>query len=323
MVFFRFVSIFFLCYGALSAIEGLTYPQTVSFGEIEEECVGIAIAIFENQSTKPLVITSMQSSCGCSVPQASSNIILPSGNVVVVVKVDSTGKRGAVKKNVRVYLEGETSPLIFFVEGVVNPKPVRLGKDQAHKMQGVSIFSKDCASCHVQPTVGKEGRDLFLVTCAFCHGTNRQGSSSGTIAPALTDPKPHWLQILTQGTYENGGKMPGFLKDHGGPLTEKQIAGLVAFFEGQKEPLKDQGERGGKELYLESCSACHGGDLMGGIGSALKGDKGVLRAHTQESLAELLKKGKGHLMMPSFLREKGGRLSEGEIELVAKYLVGD
>jgi len=320
-VFFRVVSIFFLCYGALSAIEGLTYPSTISFGTIEEGQTGIAIAVFENQTTKPFVITSMKSSCGCTVPTPSSNVINPSGNVVLVVKVDSTGKRGMVKKNVRVNLEGETRPLLFFVEGVVNPKTVHLGKDQAHKMQGVSIFSKDCASCHVEPTKKRSLPSFSLVGCAFCHGTNRQGSSSGTIAPALVDPKPHWLQIITQGTYENGGKMPGFLGKHGGPLTEGQIASLVRFFEGEREQVKDQRERSGRELYLENCSACHGQDQTGGVGPALQGDQGVLRAHTKESLGEMLKKGSGHLMMPSFLREKGGRLSEGEVEKVVDFLL--
>jgi len=312
-VFFRVVSIFFLCYGALSAIEGLTYPSTISFGTIEDAQTGIAIAILENQSTKPLAITSMKSSCGCTVPTPSSNVINPSGNVVLVVKVDSTGKRGMVKKNVRVHLEGETRPLLFFVEGVVDPKPVHLGKDQAHLMKGGSIFGQNCASCHVEPTKDRTGRDLFLVACAFCHGTFGQGSGLAGGGVPLKDPQPHWLGMISEGSTNKGGAMPGFLKDHGGPLTEGQIASLVAFFEGGKEPLKDQGERGGKELYLESCSACHGGDLMGGVGPALKGDQGVLRAHTQESLAELLKKGKGHLMMPSFLREKGARLSEGRL----------
>ena len=151
-----------------------------------------------------------------------------------------------------------------------------------------------------------------MTDCAFCHGTNRQGG----YAPPLKKTMPHWYQIITAGTNLS---MPGFLKEHGGPRTKEQIESLMTFF---RHPnltnLKPNKSISVRRLYDYKCSACHGSKQLGGIGANLKDAK---KNYTVGSLSKLLKEGTDHLMMPSFLKEKGGSMTDEEIDKLSKYLI--
>jgi mono/diheme cytochrome c family protein len=70
------------------------------------------------------------------------------------------------------------------------------------------------------------------------------------------------------------------------------------------EPLNSEG------LYQKSCAGCHGGDLQGASGPALKG---MADKYSEEELLNLIMKGKG--MMP------GNLLSEEEAQLVTDWLM--
>jgi mono/diheme cytochrome c family protein len=282
--------------------KNIEFP-TVPMGEmIELEVVGL------NRSSEIIKITKIQSSCGCTVANSDRNEVLPGGNVQLTFSVNTQQKQGPFQKHVRIFYENERRYQMIYIKGVVGP-PKSSSSSHPKVMEGVSIFSKDCASCHVTPGNGKYGKFLYLTDCAFCHGTNRQGGQG----PALKVPNPSWLPVIFAG---KGLNMPGFLDKIGGVRTVDQLKSLVEFLESGDKEVLDL-ELTPEHLYLKNCSACHGKDQEGGIGPNLHA---AIDDHTVESLTKLLHDGTNHLMMPSFLRDNGGAMSAEEINALSKFL---
>ena len=63
---------------------------------------------FKNTGNKPLVISSVTASCGCTVPEKPENAIAPGEEGVIRAKFDSNGKSGAQHKTV--YVTANTTP---------------------------------------------------------------------------------------------------------------------------------------------------------------------------------------------------------------------
>ncbi len=129
------------------------------------------------------------------------------------------------------------------------------------------------------------GKSLFLEKCAFCHGPDTAGGESG---PDLTrstvvagDVAGNKIgPVVREGRAQAG--MPAF------PVSDQDLAALVAFIHNQKTIMeKNGGRRGVDEADLQSgnaeagkkyfngagkCASCHSptGDLAG-IATRLKG----------------------------------------------------
>lgn len=63
---------------------------------------------FRNTGTKPLVIASVNASCGCTVPEKPEEPIAPGGEGVIKAKFDSNGRPGENRKSI--YVDANTSP---------------------------------------------------------------------------------------------------------------------------------------------------------------------------------------------------------------------
>ena len=75
-----------------------------------------------------------------------------------------------------------------------------------------------------------QGGKLWATNCASCHGTNGEGGSAPALnsqefLTSVTDDQIHG--IIAGGI--PGTAMPAWLNDYGGPLTDEQIAALVAY----------------------------------------------------------------------------------------------
>jgi mono/diheme cytochrome c family protein len=75
-----------------------------------------------------------------------------------------------------------------------------------------------------------QGHQLWGTNCASCHGTDGQGVdapalNSQQFLTGITDEQMHG--IIAGGI--PGTEMPAWLNDYGGPLTDQQINGLVAY----------------------------------------------------------------------------------------------
>jgi ubiquinol-cytochrome c reductase cytochrome c subunit len=115
------------------------------------------------------------------------------------------------------------------------------------------------------------GRDLYLVSCAACHGDNAQGTVN---APSITQAGPALLDFMMR-----TGRMP--LPEPKSPLvrgqpllTPAQIADVVAYVSslgGGGPEIPNVATSGadlalGRRLFIANCAACHG---AGGAGGAV------------------------------------------------------
>ena len=123
----------------------------------------------------------------------------------------------------------------------------------------------------MQTQVINEGRQLFAVHCATCHGVNLQGSSQG---PPLIN-----VDAIDVDFELSTGRMPASIpfeqEEHKKPLfTPAQIDALVQFVSSKSSGsswLPTTIARGdavrGRSIYEENCEQCHGatghGDAVG------------------------------------------------------------
>lgn len=76
---------------------------------------------FTNTGKEPLVLSSVRSSCGCTVPSWPREPILPGKKEVIKVKYD-TGRIGAINKTITVMSNAKTSPVVLKITGNVVKK---------------------------------------------------------------------------------------------------------------------------------------------------------------------------------------------------------
>lgn len=84
------------------------------FGQIKE---GVSLEhsfILKNPKDKPLIITGMHTSCGCTVSQAQKNHLLPGESTQISVKFHTQGYSGKVEQYVYVHTDDATDPVIKF-----------------------------------------------------------------------------------------------------------------------------------------------------------------------------------------------------------------
>ncbi len=100
------------------------------FGEIKEGEKVEHIFKFKNTGKSPLIISSAQGSCGCTVPEWPRSPIAPNETGEIKVKFNSEGKNGSQEKTVT--LTANTSPtnVVLTVKGVVLGNPNKDATDK-------------------------------------------------------------------------------------------------------------------------------------------------------------------------------------------------
>ncbi|GCD77977.1 hypothetical protein JCM31826_14590 [Thermaurantimonas aggregans] len=94
------------------------------FGIIEEGTVVTHEFVFTNAGKAPLVITSAQGSCGCTVPEYPRDPVMPGKKGVIKVSFDSSNRAGRQDKTVT--LIANTVPntkILKITSEVVSKKP--------------------------------------------------------------------------------------------------------------------------------------------------------------------------------------------------------
>lgn len=88
------------------------------FGKIKEGKKLDVVFRFKNTGDKPLIISDVTASCGCTVPEKPSKPFAPGETGEIKAAFDSNGKPGAQSKNVNVFAntDPQTTTLIFRVE---------------------------------------------------------------------------------------------------------------------------------------------------------------------------------------------------------------
>lgn len=89
-----------------------------NYGDINQNDDGSCEFTFKNEGKEPLILSNVRSSCGCTVPEWPRQPILPGESEVIKVKYD-TKRIGPINKNVQVYSNAKTSPVVLKIEGKV------------------------------------------------------------------------------------------------------------------------------------------------------------------------------------------------------------
>jgi len=84
--------------------------STFDFGDIYQGDKVEHTFVFENTGTEPLIITNVQTTCGCTVPKWPREPIPPGQEGKIVVRFDSAGKINKVNKVVKI-ISNAVTPL--------------------------------------------------------------------------------------------------------------------------------------------------------------------------------------------------------------------
>lgn len=93
-----------------------------NFGKVTDGEKIIISFHFKNTGTKPLVITNVSASCGCTVPEKPEAPIAPGEEGVIKAEFNSSGRVGMASKYVNVTCNTPTQNYTLLFEGEVLPK---------------------------------------------------------------------------------------------------------------------------------------------------------------------------------------------------------
>ena len=131
------------------------------------------------------------------------------------VNVNLAGKNGTVIKTVTFATDKGTKHLLVRITIQPAPSSVAMApgmREQNQQMAMVdrqAVFRGDCAKCHADVTVGKQGKDLYVAACGVCHEAEHRATMVADLHVAKQDRnEEYWRNWITNGKV--GTLMPAF-----------------------------------------------------------------------------------------------------------------
>ena len=94
--------------------------DVIDYGEIARGSDGVRVFEFTNTGNAPLVISSVTSTCGCTIPKKPKDPIMPGQTGQIEVKYD-TNRVGHIRKTIMVTSNAETPKIPLKIKGKVLP----------------------------------------------------------------------------------------------------------------------------------------------------------------------------------------------------------
>lgn len=104
----------------LTTVQWLDSSQ--NFGKVTDGEKVVITFHFKNTGTKPLVISNVQASCGCTVPSKPEEPIAPGAEGKITAEFNSEGRVGKASKNITVTANTKEGIAVLMFEGEVLPK---------------------------------------------------------------------------------------------------------------------------------------------------------------------------------------------------------
>lgn len=188
-----------------------------------------------NISTSEVTITFVQTSCGCTTAKIQLPMKLgPGGAGEIPINMSLIGKTGVVIKTVTVHTDKGQKVLMVkstIPDPPADPAGMAMNRDrnlQIAQADRQAVFKGDCARCHVEPVVGKMGKDLFTAACGICHEAEHRATMVTDLHALKVIPNAeYWKFYIVNG--KPATLMPAFSQAQGGPLSDAQIASLVDY----------------------------------------------------------------------------------------------
>ena len=100
--------------------------ETIDYGTIEKGSNGVRVFEFTNTGNEPLIISSVKSSCGCTIPKKPKDPILPGETGEIEVKYD-TNRVNPIRKTITVMSNAEKPTVALKIKGeVIDPNKISL-----------------------------------------------------------------------------------------------------------------------------------------------------------------------------------------------------
>jgi len=118
---FTILSLVFLLWGTHASFSQATIDlmeTTFDFGEISEGTVAEHEFVFTNNGDKPLILSSVKASCGCTTPDWSKEPILPGNQGHIRASYNSENRPGGFHKSITVTSNASTPTKVVYIKGV-------------------------------------------------------------------------------------------------------------------------------------------------------------------------------------------------------------
>lgn len=92
--------------------------DVIDYGTIEKGSDGIRVFEFTNTGNAPLIISSVRSTCGCTVPKKPKGPIMPGETGEIQVKYD-TNRVNPIRKTITVISNADTPTVALKIKGLV------------------------------------------------------------------------------------------------------------------------------------------------------------------------------------------------------------
>lgn len=100
--------------------------EVIDYGTIEKGSNGVRVFEFTNTGDAPLIISSVRSTCGCTVPKKPKEPIMPGETGEIEVKYD-TNRVNPIRKTITVISNADRSTVALKIKGtVVDPSKVSI-----------------------------------------------------------------------------------------------------------------------------------------------------------------------------------------------------
>ncbi len=92
--------------------------EIIDYGKIDHNSNGVRVFKFKNVGKSPLVISSIKSSCGCTVPKKPKDPIMPGKTGEIEVKY-ATNRVGGFSKMITINSNVPGAPIRLRIKGIV------------------------------------------------------------------------------------------------------------------------------------------------------------------------------------------------------------
>ncbi|WP_165733350.1 DUF1573 domain-containing protein [Polaribacter sp. 20A6] len=120
--------VFFISF-SINAQEFKFEEETINYGKIEKGSDKERVFVFSNVGDEPIVISRIQSSCGCTIPKKPEAPIMPGEKGEIKVSYD-TNRIGGFSKSITVFSNAKEGNKIIRIKGVVT-KELSLEKEKS------------------------------------------------------------------------------------------------------------------------------------------------------------------------------------------------
>ncbi|HEY1173037.1 MAG TPA: DUF1573 domain-containing protein [Verrucomicrobiae bacterium] len=195
-----------------------------------------------NRGTNRITIERVETSCGCTVADLPSEpwVLEPGQGGLLKGEFDARNKNGTLTKTLTVFSSAGPQVLRLTVKlPEMQAGKMRDGAERVTNLMEASknrqaVFAGKCVACHVTPTIGKQGKDLYMAACGICHDAEHRASMVTDLKTLkYGTPRAYWEHWVRNG--KPNSLMPAFEQKQGGPLNNEQIKSLVDFLSESKD----------------------------------------------------------------------------------------